>query len=235
VRASRESVWALFLTKDDNMFERLAKIVVLSALVSVLHADEASIGFADRNARYRLQPNDVVEIHYRYTPEFDQTVSIQPDGFVSVKLIGEVKLGGLSLDGVKTLLVEKSSARLRDPEISLVLKEFEKPHFVVAGEVANPGRFEIRGTISALEAVAMAGGLKSSAKQSQAILYRKVSSETAETRVVNLKRIATVAGMPEDIELRSGDLLFVPQSRISKIERFVKWGSFGIYANPVLR
>jgi polysaccharide biosynthesis/export protein len=77
----------------DNIFEGLAKIVMLSALGSVSLAAEASTGLADRNARYRLQPNDVVEIHYRYTPEFDQTVSIQPDGFVSVKLIGDLKLG----------------------------------------------------------------------------------------------------------------------------------------------
>lgn len=210
-------------------------LFLFSVFTSAIYADEALAGFADRNARYRLQPNDVLEVQYRYTPDFNQTVTVQPDGFVSLNLVGDLKLSGLSLAAARSLLLEKSSARLRDPEVSLILKDFEKPHFIVAGEVEKPGRFELRGSISALEAVAVAGGLKNTAKHSQAILYRKVNSETAETRLVDLKKIATMQGMPEDIDLRPGDLLFIPQSRISKIERFVRWGNWGIYANPVVR
>jgi polysaccharide export outer membrane protein len=216
------------------MVRRLC-ILVLTTFGSLLSAENAEPGFAERNVRYRLQPSDVLEVQYRYTPEFNQTVSVQPDGFVSLNVVGDLKLGGLALDAAKELLVKKSSARLRDPEISLILKEYEKPHFFVAGEVVSPGRFEMRSTVSTMEAVAVAGGLKNSAKHSQAILYRKVNADTAEAKLINLKQIATLTGMGEDFELRPGDLLFVPQNRISKIERFVKWGSFGIFANPVLR
>lgn len=207
--------------------------LVLCASLALAQTPES--GFADRNVRYRLQTMDVLEVNYRYTPEFNQTVTVQPDGYVSLNLVGGLKLGGLTLDEAKKMLVDKSSARLRDPEIALVLKDYVKPHFFVAGEVATPGRFELRGSVSALEAVAMAGGLKNSAKHSQAILYRKVNPDTAEAKLVDLKQIATLTGMREDFELRPGDLLFVPQNRISKIERFVKWGSFGIYANPAAR
>lgn len=211
----------------------LRSVLVLCATLAC--AETADSGFADRDARYRLQTGDVLEVNYRYTPEFNQTVSIQPDGYVSLNLIGDLKLGGVTLDAAKKMLVEKSSARLRDPEIALVLKDYVKPHFFVAGEVAAPGRFELRGPVSALEAVAMAGGLKNTAKHSQAILYRKVNPEMAEAKLVDLKQIATLTGMREDFDLHPGDLLFIPQSRISKVERFVKWGSFGIYATPVVR
>jgi polysaccharide export outer membrane protein len=211
----------------------LRSVLVLCASLALAQTSES--GFADRDARYRLQTGDVLEVNYRYTPEFNQTVTVQPDGYVSLNLAGDLKLGGLTLDAAKKTLLEKSSARLRDPEIALVLKDYVKPHFFVAGEVAAPGRFELRGPVSALEAVAMAGGLKNSAKHSQAILYRKVNPETAEAKLVNLKQIATLTGMREDFELRPGDLLFVPQNRVSKVERFVKWGSFGIYANPAMR
>ena len=54
--------------------------------------------FAERDPRYRLQPTDTIEVRYRYTPEFDQTVSIQPDGFVILQIVGDLKLQGLSLD-----------------------------------------------------------------------------------------------------------------------------------------
>src|SRR5215469_8918458 len=90
-------------------------------------------GFAGRDVRYRVQATDVIEVHYRYTPEFDQTVTVQPDGFVSLQIVGDVKLQGLTLDEVKTAIVAKAGQRLRDPEITLVLKDFEKPYFVVGG------------------------------------------------------------------------------------------------------
>src|SRR3954467_12700440 len=145
-------------------------------------------GFSERNPRYRIEPTDVLEIRYRYTPEFDQTVTVQPDGFVNLLLVGDLKLQGLTLEEVKAALLEKAGARLRDPEITLVLKEFEKPYFVVGGEVARPGKFEMRGQVNALQAVAMAGGFNHlSAKHSQVILYRRVGADLAQSQVLNLK------------------------------------------------
>lgn len=192
--------------------------------------------FAERDPRYRLQPTDVVEVHYRYTPEFDQTVVIQPDGFVNLQIVGDLKLQGLTLEQVKAAILEKASLRLKDPEITLVLKEFEKPYFVVGGEVANPGRFEMRGPTTALQAIAMAGGFKTaSAKHSQVILFRRVGPDLAKTNLLDLKAAISTSATEPLADLHPGDLLVVPQNRLSKIERFVKWGNVGLYWNPLGR
>ena len=186
--------------------------------------------FADRNPRYLLQPSDVLEIHYRYSPEFDQTVTVQPDGFVSLQLVGDLKLRSLTVDQAKTAILEKASQRLKDPEITVVLKEFEKPYFMVGGEVANPGRFEMRGSMTALQAIAMAGGFKSaSAKHSQVILYRRVGPDMAKAEILDLKAAMSPTSTEPLADLHSGDLLVVPQNNVSKIERFVKWTSVSIY------
>ena len=186
--------------------------------------------FPERDPRYRLQPTDVVEVHYRYTPEFDQTVVIQPDGFVNLQIIGDLKLQGLTLEQVKAALLEKASLRLKDPEITLVLKDFEKPYFVVGGEVGNPGKFEMRGQVTALQAIAMAGGFKTaSAKHSQVILFRRVGPDLAKTEILNLKAAMSPTATEPLADLRPGDLLVVPQNRVSKIERFVKWANVGLY------
>jgi polysaccharide export outer membrane protein len=214
------------------MNRSLSAFLVLFAANSIAAATPE---LAARDARYVLQPNDVIEIRYRYTPEFDETVTIQPDGFVSLNLTGDVKLAGMAVDVAKRLLAEKASTRLRDPEIAIAVKDFERPHFIVAGEVTNPGRFDLRGSTMTLEAVAIAGGLRNSAKHSQAILYRRAGPAMASARLVDLKKIATVAGHQEDLELRSGDVLFIPQNRISKVERLVRWGSWGVFANPAIR
>ena len=186
--------------------------------------------FADRNPRYLLQPSDVLEIHYRYSPEFDQTVTVQPDGFVSLQLVGDLKLRSLTVDQAKTAILEKASQRLKDPEITVVLKEFEKPYFMVGGEVANPGRFEMRGSMTALQAIAMAGGFKSaSAKHSQVILYRRVGPDMAKAEILDLKAAMSPTSTEPLADLRSGDLLVVPENNVSKIERFVKWANLGVY------
>src|SRR6202167_4348044 len=80
-------------------------------------------GFSERDPRYRLQPTDVLEIHYRYSPEFDQTVTVQPDGFVTLQIVGDLKLQALTLEQAKAAILEKASLRLKEPEVTLVLKD----------------------------------------------------------------------------------------------------------------
>jgi polysaccharide biosynthesis/export protein len=189
--------------------------------------------FSERSPRYLLQPADVIEVHYRYTPEFDQTVTVEPDGFIGLQIVGDVKVQGLSLEQVKAAILEKAKLRLKDPDVTLLLKEFEKPYFVVGGAVANPGRYEMRGSVSPIQAVAMAGGFKElSAKTSQVILFRRVGPDLAKTEILDLKAAMSPTTTEALGDLHSGDTLIVPQNKISKIERFVKWGNFGVYANP---
>jgi len=77
-----------------------------------------------RDPRYRLQPNDVLEIKYRYTPEYNQEVTIQPDNFVNLNLVGDLKAGGLTLSQFRGAVLDVVSARLREPELNVVLKSF---------------------------------------------------------------------------------------------------------------
>ena len=81
----------------------------------------------------------------------------------------------------------------------------------------------------------MAGGFKTlSAKHSQVILFRRISEDTAETKILNLKQMMSDPKLSEDVSLRAGDLLIVPQNRVSKIERVLKWVNMGTYWNPTM-
>jgi polysaccharide export outer membrane protein len=190
--------------------------------------------FSEREPRYKLQPSDVIEVKYRYTPEFDQTVTLQPDGFATLPIVGDIHLQGMTVEEAKQAIVKKATERLKDPEVTVTLKEFVKPYFVVGGEVANPGRFEMHGTVNALQAIAMAGGFKTaSAKHSQVILYRRVGPTMAKMEVLDLKAATKPNATSEPLpDLRPDDMLFVPQNRVSKVERLVKWGNFGALFNP---
>ena len=94
--------------------------------------------------RYRLQPGDVLEVQFRYSPEFNQTVTVQPDGYVSLEIGGDIKVAGMTVEQTRLAILRKASARLQDPVATVILKEFQKPYFVVAGEVTDfdPGALQ---------------------------------------------------------------------------------------------
>lgn len=185
--------------------------------------------------RYKLVPGDVIDISYRYTPEFNQSVTIQPDGYVGLQIVGDIKLGGLSLEEARAKIAQKAIVRLKDPEITLLLREFQKPYFVVSGEVGAAGRFEMRETVTALQAVMMAGGFKDSAKTTQVVVFRKLNDEMAEVRSINLGSIKKTSDLENDFALRSGDIVYVPRNTFSKIERFMRLTSIVGIFGTILR
>src|SRR6185436_18108598 len=123
--------------------------------------------------RYRLQPGDVLEVSFRYSPEFNQTVTVQPDGYISLEVSGDLKIAGMTIEESRLMILKKASQRLQDPVATVSLKEFQRPYFVVAGEVAQPGKIEMRERVTALQAIMLAGGMKESAKSSQVIVFRQ--------------------------------------------------------------
>src|SRR6185369_1486899 len=88
--------------------------------------------------RYRLQPGDVFEVQFRYSPEFNQTVTVQPDGYITLEIGGDLKVAGFTLEQIRTAILRQARTRLQDPIATIVLKEFQRPYFVVAGEVNQP-------------------------------------------------------------------------------------------------
>lgn len=195
---------------------------ILAALICIRIVAAQPPAFADREARYRLQPEDKIEVQYRYTPEYNALVSIQPDGFVSLPFTGDVKVMGLTLEAAGAAIARKAGERLSAPEVSVLLREYVKPYFVVAGEVAHPGRFDLRGSVSVVEAIAQSGGFKESSKHSQVVLVHKVDPEHAEVKLLNLNRLMSAGGIREDLELRSGDMLIVPKTLISKVDPYIR-------------
>src|SRR5437660_4540360 len=184
--------------------------------------------------RYRLQPGDVLEVQYRYSPEFNQTVTVQPDGYISLEIGGDLKVAGFTIEETHQAILRQASKRLQDPVATIVLKEFQKPYFVVAGEVATPGKIEMRERVTAIQAIMLAGGMKETAKSSQVVVFRKINSDMAEVKLLNLKSIRRTSDLENDLTLQAGDMVFVPRDRISKIERFMKLASVAAFMAPRL-
>lgn len=187
----------------------------------------------ERHPLYRLTRSDTLEATFTFSPEFNQSLAIQPDGFVTLRGAGLVYAEGLTLPELQQALMKAYSVVLHDPEITLTLKDFQKPYFLASGEVGRPGKYELRGDLTVNEAVAIAGGFTQQARHSQVVLFRRVSAEMAEGRVLDLRKMLNSRSLKEDVRLRPGDFVYVPQSRISKIRRFVPTTSTNWYLNPL--
>jgi polysaccharide export outer membrane protein len=174
----------------------------------------------------------VLDIQYRYTPEFNQTVTVQPDGYITLQAGGDLKVAGMTVDQTRQAIVKKASERLQDPVATVILKEFQKPYFVVAGEVAQPGKIEMRERVTALQAIMLAGGMKETAKSSQIVVFRKINSDTAEVKLLNLKEIKRTSDLENDLTLQPGDMVYVPRDKITKVERFMRLASIGAFMIP---
>lgn len=210
----------------------IARRLVLSLLLLTASVTPSRAQQADTSAdtSYVIQPSDVISLKYRYTPEFDFTGAVLPDGMIVAPVVGPVKLAGLTVVQAHELLLSKASERLREPELTLDLKDFQKPYFVVGGEVSAPGKFDLRGRVSILEAVAIAGGFKTSAQRSKVVLYRRYDETTAIAREIQTKdllRRTEVSGLA----LESGDFIVIPQSTYSKVEKFLPLASMVLF-NP---
>src|SRR5438552_16796160 len=184
--------------------------------------------------RYRLQPGDVLEIQFRYSPEFNQTVTVQPDGYITLEIGGDLKVAGFTIEQTRATILRQARTRLQDPVAPIVLKEFQRPYFVVAGEVSQPGKIEMRERVTAIQAIMLAGGMKETAKSSQVVVFRTINSDMAEVKLLNLKNIRRTSDLENDLTLQAGDMVFVPRDKISKIERFMKLASVAAFMAPRL-
>jgi len=191
-------------------------------------------GFQNRYPRYRLVAGDVMEVMFEFTPEFNRTVTVEPDGFVTLPSIGGIHVSGLTVIEVTSLLESRYSDALYEPKISVALKDFEKPYFTVGGQVAHAGRYVLHGDTTLTEAIEMAGGFTDASRHSQVLLFRHLSSEWMGARVIDVKKMMASKDLHEDIHLQSGDMVFVPQNRISKVAKFIPKSNVGAYisANP---
>lgn len=186
-----------------------------------------------RNPQYQIALDDVLSLKFPLTPEFDQVVTVQPDGYITLLDAGELHAAGKTVPQVTDAIRTAYSQILRNPVLMIQLQDFEKPYFIVGGQVGHPGKYDLRGDTTIVQGLAIAGGLTDAAKHSQVWLFRRVSDQWAETEKINVKKMLRKGDLKEDVLLHPGDMVYVPKNTLSKIARFIPTASLGTYMNPI--
>jgi len=196
-------------------------------------ASASDAKFQSRSPRYKIAPGDSFDVTFDLSPEFNQSaVAVQPDGFVTLRGIGEMKVKGMTTPELTQALRTAYGKILNDPIITVILKDFEKPYFVADGQIGKPGKYDLRGDTTLTQAIAIAGGFKDSSKHSQVLLFRRVSDQWMEAKIINVKAMEKAGNLKEDPMLRPGDMLFVPKNTMSKISQFFPTASMGSMFRP---
>lgn len=183
---------------------------------------------AERYPRYLLRASDVLQITFPISPEYDQTVTIQPDGYISLRGAGDLYIAGKSLPELTEALRKAYEQFLHEPIINVELKDFEKPYFIAGGEFGRPGKYELRGDTTVAEAVAIAGGFTDKAKHSEVVLFHRAPGGWSEARRLDMKHMLANKDLSEDAHLRPGDLIYVPKNTLSKVRQFIPSTGLGM-------
>lgn len=233
-------------TVQSTTFHRIRAVIAFGviALTPQLAYPQAPVTIADRidtppiesslgtewrhwtSGRYRITPGDVLELRFPFVTELDQTVTVQPDGYISLKDVRDVKVQGRTLAQIKEDVLAAYAPFVRDPVLTVGLLQFEKPYFVANGEIETPGRHELRGATTLTQALAFAGGAKTGANLSQVLLFRR-HGDQVEVKEINVKRMFSKRDLAEDPLLRPGDMIVVPKSILGKLSPLLsvfRWG-----------
>lgn len=189
-------------------------------------------GFQERYPRYQLLPGDTMDLVFEFSPEFNQTVTVEPDGYISLRGVGDVHVSSETVPQLISTLQTAYDKILNKPSISVLLKNFEQPYFIVTGQVGHPGKFTLHGETTVTEGVAMAGGFTEKSKHSQVVLFRRVSEQWTEAKVLDVKKMLNSRNLSEDFVLHPGDMIYVPQNTMSKIARFIPTSTMSTYISP---
>jgi polysaccharide biosynthesis/export protein len=222
------------MTQQRAVVLYLQACLLLFSFIALALGPRAGAQMLEKRNRYMLQPGDQLDVKFRLTPEFNQTVTVQPDGFVQLNVTGDVRVASLSVEDAEAAIKVSAEKRLNNPEVSISLLSFHKPYFVVAGEVAKPGRYDMAEDTTAMQAMLMAGGPTADGKVSEIIIYRRINGNNAQVKVLDLRNMKKTEDLERDCELQPGDMLYVTRNFISRLTQVTRIANnFGLYLNPL--
>ncbi|MDH5648666.1 MAG: polysaccharide biosynthesis/export family protein [Gammaproteobacteria bacterium] len=163
---------------------------------------------------YKIGADDVLQINVWRNPELTTTVPVRPDGKISLPLVGDVVVGGLSPADVARNIENKLKIFIRTPQVSVILTQLNSHQYLsrvrVTGAVGRPLSVPYRQGMTVLDIVLEAGGPNDFASPNRTKLYRKAGEKTEVIRI-NLEDILTKGRLKTNVSLQPGDVLIVPE------------------------
>ena len=176
---------------------------------------------AGAQASYRLAPGDALTVRFFYNPELNESVQIRPDGRISLGLIGELHIDGLTIVELTASLEALYQDTLRRPAITIQVTSYANQKFFVGGEVQRPGMFLLTGQQTVLGAILEAGGMTKTAERNNVYLIRRTNTADATTMKISLDEFPDQPSSAAALRIEPYDVIVVAESGVARANRFV--------------
>ena len=158
---------------------------------------------------YVIGQEDVLEISVWQNQDMSRTVTVRPDGKISLPLVNDVQAAGLTPEELKDKIAASLKPYMDAPNVAIIVQQINSWRVYIQGEVSTPGVYPLRSQTRISQIVAMAGGFTEFAKKGKIQVFRKSKGYT-EVIDVNYNNILSKKAIQEDIYLKPGDTIIVP-------------------------
>jgi len=173
------------------------------------------VGKPEVQEDYRIGPGDLLEILVFGEEGLSRTVRVAAAGTVTLPFLDSVQVAGMTPVEVELLLKERLSEDIiRDPQVTVFVKEYHSKSVFVLGAVQRPGEYQLVGSLRLIDAIAMAGGLVLETAGDKAVVQRtQVENGTERSDVVrvDLKALLDAGDASLNLPLRAGDVVQVSE------------------------
>ena len=165
-----------------------------------------------RVSEYIIGPEDVLDISVWKNVELSKTVTVRPDGMISLPLIGDIKAAELTPDKLRNAIAAKLKEYQNEAVVSVILHETNSNKVFILGEVARPGTYILKRKTTFLQAIALAGGFTQFASKNKIVVVRQKADDGKEEKmIISFDDIIDINSKSDkNILLRPGDTIFVP-------------------------
>jgi polysaccharide export outer membrane protein len=164
-------------------------------------------GATPTSGSYVLGPEDLIEVFVWKEPELSTTVTIRPDGMITLPLAGELQASGATPADLADTIADRLKQYMDRPLVTVVVKQINSPKISVLGEVRRPGRYLLLQTTSVLDAIAMGGGFTEFASRDEVVVLRPAPNGQQQRFRVNVKRMVNDNGQ-RPFTLKPGDVVY---------------------------
>jgi polysaccharide export outer membrane protein len=187
----------------------LAGVILVSGPLAAFGQEEVSAVRQKPRADYNLGAGDLVQVVVWKNEDVSGEFRVRPDGKFSMPLIGDVLAEGSTADSISMQVEQKLKLFIESPYVSTIVVEAASNRIYVLGEVANPGAYAVDGSLTVLQALALAGGFTEFASKEKMVLVRGVGVVQINTKLSYSKIIRT-PGEESNPIMERGDTLVVP-------------------------
>jgi len=160
------------------------------------------------SSQFVLGAADVIHVNVWKNPDLSQTVTIGPDGFVSLPLLGEISVSNMTASQLGQSLTSRLGTYILNPQVTVSVVDIRSRQVYVLGQVAKPGGYPLIAPITVLQLIAQAGGLNPYANRKNIVVLR--TTNRAEHKLTFNYNNAVRGDEKQSISLQPGDTVVVP-------------------------